>query len=79
MDRVVSEYYAELTDEDVPKAIKTEAAKIVKPYANDKKAVPEKINWAALQQDAETMIRLLELYQRERELEDDEERWMMLN
>lgn len=79
MDRVVSEYYAELTDNDVPKAIKTEAAKIVKPYADDKKDVPQKVNWAALQKDAEAMIRILELYQRERDLEDDEERWMMLH
>lgn len=79
LDRVVSEYYGELTDDDVKPSIQKEAAKIVRPYAKDGLKVPQAINWEALYQDAEAVIRLLELYQRQRDLEDDEDTWMMMH
>lgn len=79
MDRVVSEYYGELTEDDVPVRIQKEAAKIVRPYAKDGLKVPQAVNWQALHQDTEAMLRLLELYQRERDLQDDEETWMMMH
>ena len=79
MDRVVSEYYGELTEPDVPAKVQKEAAKIVRPYAKDGAKVPQAVNWQALHKDAEAVIKLLELYQRERELQDDEEQWMLLH
>lgn len=79
LDRVVSEYYEELTEADRPKAVQKEAAKIVRPYAKDGQKVPQQVNWQALYADAEAVIKLLELYRRERELDDDEEQWLMLH
>lgn len=60
------------------------AAKIVKPFSDDKRAaIPEvaSVDWAALDRDAKRVDALIALWrkqQTERYLRDDEETWMML-
>ena len=75
---VVADYYKELTEPEVKQSVKKEAAKIVRPYAKDGLKVPEQVNWAALYQDAEAISRLIELYQRQQIISDDDE-WLMLH
>lgn len=82
LDRVVSELYGELTQPAVAKAVQKEAAKIVRPYAQDGEKVPQQVNWAKLEQDIQAVQRLMELYQIEvynLQLQDDEETWLMLH
>lgn len=77
LDRVVSEYYGELTESDVPMAVQKEAAKIVRPYAKDGDKIPQSVNWAALEQDFDRVIKLLELYQQQQD--DEDMLWMMMH
>lgn len=79
LDRVVSEYYGELTKPDVPKAVQKKAAALVKPYAKDGKKIPEAVNWEALQLDIVRVKKILELWQIQYQLEAEEEEWMMLH
>lgn len=79
LDRVVSEYYDELTGASAPEAIKKQAAKIVKPYAVDRQTIPETVNWAAMEQDVDRVIAMLTLYQKHRDILDDDEDFMLLS
>lgn len=79
LNRVVSEYYGELTDEEMPTAVQKEAAKIVRPYAQDGLKVPERVDWSKLEADFDRVIMLLELYQRHKDIDDDDEIWMMMH
>lgn len=79
LDRVVSEYYGELTKPDVPKAVQKKAAALVKPYAKDGKKIPEAVNWEALQLDIVRVKKILELWQIQYQLKAEEEEWMMLH
>ena len=78
VDGVVVDYYKELTEPDVKQSVKKAAAKIVRPYAKDGLKVPEQINWAALYQDVTALSNLIELYQRQQIIADDDE-WLMLH
>ena len=78
VDFVVSDYYKELTEPEVKQSVKKEAAKIVRPYAKDGLKVPEQVNWGALYQDAVALSKLIELYQRQQIIADDDE-WLMLH
>lgn len=82
LDRVVSEYYGELTEPEIPKAVQKKAAAIVRPYAKDGNKIPEKVDWAKLEADAARVRKLLELWQEhfhELDLQAEEEEWMMLH
>ena len=79
LDRVVSEFYGELTDPDMPISVQKEAAKIVRPYAQDGLKVPQSVNWAKMEGDIDRVMLLLELYQKHYDIEDDDETWMMMH
>lgn len=79
LDRVVSEFYGELTEDDMPAAVKKEAAKIVRPYAQDGQKVPQKVNWAKLEMDIDRVMQLVELYQKHRDIDDEDETWLMMH
>jgi len=64
VDDAVDEYYKEII-KGTTKAIQHKAAKIVKPYAEDKKKIPEKIDWIDFSEDITRVKELLALYQQE--------------
>ena len=87
LDRAVSEFYGEIVDADLPKSVKTEAANLVKPFADKKaryKAVPKpaEVDWKALERDAEAVAALIGLWNAELAAkaadEDDDETILML-
>ena len=82
LDKVVAEYYGEIIDSDLPKAVKAEAANVVRPFVarSDSGArVPKvaKVNWDALQQDAKAVGELLRIWN-ERLADDDDEEFLLL-
>lgn len=89
LDRVVSEYYGEIVEADLPAKVKKEAAAIVKPFADKEaryKSVPPvaQVDWTALQRDAEAVAAILriwsdELAQRDIDVDDDDTILMMMH
>lgn len=85
LDKVVSEYYGEIVDSDVPKSVKADAARIVKPFAKGSAAVPmeAQVDWAALNRDADAVNAILAIWNEEianQEIdEDDDDMMMMIN
>jgi hypothetical protein len=79
LDRVVSEFYGELTDPEMPVAAKKAAAKIVRPYAKDGEKIPQSVDWSKMEQDVDRVMMLLELYQKYQNAEDDDLLWMMMH
>lgn len=86
LDRVVSEYYGEIVASDAPQAVKAEAGKLVKPFADKKgryKAVPKpaEVDWVALQRDADAVSAILRIWSEEvsqNDIEDDDTEFFML-
>lgn len=74
LDRVVSDYYGELTQPTVPISVRKEAKQIVKPYVEQKQ-----VNWSKFEGDLDRVIKLLELYQHLQDIEDDDETWLMMH
>lgn len=74
LDRVVSDYYGELTQPTVPFQVRKEAKQIVKPYVEKKQ-----VNWSKFEGDLDRVIKLLELYQHLQDIEDDDETWLMMH
>lgn len=87
LDRVISEYYAEVVNADgVSQEAKKEVAQVVKPYADKKgrfKAVPAaaQIDWAALESNASAVSAILQIWSEEvkkNDIDDDDDTMMML-
>lgn len=87
LDRAVAEYYGEIVNADLPKSVKTEAANLVKPFADKAaryKALPKpaEVNWAALERDANAVAALLGLWSAELAakvaLDDDDDFLLMV-
>ena len=84
LDKVVAEYYGEIVEADVPKAVKAEAAQIVNPYVEKSRQtrVPkvDAIDWVALQRDVDAVSALMNLWSDEiaKENEDDDELLLMM-
>jgi hypothetical protein len=64
IDTSIDEYYKEII-EGAPKAIQHKAAKIIKLYAEDKKKIPEQIDWPGFSRDISRVKELLALYRQE--------------
>jgi|SRR6185295_3184006 len=75
LDKVVSDLYGELAD--IP-AVQKEAAKIVRPYAQDGLKVPQMVNWEKFGQDFDRLIMLYELYQKSQD-DDSEDEWILMH
>lgn len=75
--------YADLTAKEMPKEVRKEAASIVRPFA-DVRGVPEpqKVDWAALAEEAAVTLELISLWRKEalkREILDDDDDILMLD
>lgn len=87
LESVVAEYYADLTESDLPASVKAKAAKLVKPYAkrpSKRQGVPtaQSVNWKALEADAENARQLMELWKQEimeRDLQAEDDYLMMVD
>lgn len=82
LDKVVAEYYGEIIESDLPKAVKAEAANVVRPFVarGDSGArVPKsaKVDWAALERNAKAVGELFRIWN-ERVVDDDEEEFLLL-
>lgn len=81
LNRSVAEMYAELAEASAP--IQAQAAKVVRPFADDRKAeVPKAIDWTAIERDATRVRRLISLWrqmQTAREIDAEDEEWFLLN
>lgn len=76
IDQWVDEMYAEIVAADLPKAIKQEAGKIVRPFVDERRQKipePEKVDWAALRSEASAIRSLYELWVRVMDEEEEEE------
>lgn len=62
----IDEAYAEMTSPQAPAEVRKQAAEIVKPHADTKKAVPtaSSVDWSALAEEARKVEQLLSLYER---------------
>lgn len=62
----IDEAYAEMTSPQAPKEVRVAAAKIVKPVANTKYAVPRasQVDWSALVEEQQKIQQLLSLYEK---------------
>lgn len=62
----IDDVYADLTAPTAPAEVRKQAAAIVKPHADTKKAVPEasQVDWAALAGEARKVRELMDLYAR---------------
>lgn len=62
----IDEVYAELTAPEAPKAIRKEAAKVVKPLAESRAKVPaaSTVDWSELVEQSQRVEQLLALYEK---------------
>jgi hypothetical protein len=70
LDDVVAELYGELTEDDVPKAVQAKAAKLVKPFVEQKSkklAIPPEsaVDWTALERDASRVRQIIALWRKQ--------------
>ena len=79
VDKSISEYYGVLTDESQPEKVRKQAAKIIKPYAEDKKSVPVSVDWDKLEADLDRVMKLLGLYQQRMKIQKEDEFWIMFS
>lgn len=86
LDRVVAEYYGEIIDADLPKSVKAEAADVVRPFV-DKQArgaripQPARVDWEALQRDADAVSALVRIWSDEivrQDIDDDDDEFFMM-
>lgn len=75
--------YGELTQPAASEATQSKAAKLVKPFSDDKRSdvpAPEAVDWAALERDAKRTASLVKLWlaqQTEQELQNDDDDFML--
>lgn len=81
VDASASEMYADLTASDMPKAVRKEAAALVRPFSESKGIPnPQVVDWDALAADASAVLELLSLWRREaddRDILDDDDDILM--
>ena len=81
LDKVVAEYYGDIVESDLPKAVKREAAEVVEPFVERKtRGIPKpaNIDWVALQRDADAVGTILQIWHEElQEIEEEEDLMMM--
>jgi hypothetical protein len=70
LDDVVNELYGELTEDDVPPAVQAKAAKLVKPFVEQKSkklAIPPEsaVDWTALERDASRVRQIIALWRKQ--------------
>lgn len=78
LHKVVSEYYRDIVESDLPKEVKKEAAKVVRPFVDKKvQGIPKtnSVDWIALQRESDRIGLLLEIWNEEliaAEIDDEE-------
>jgi hypothetical protein len=75
LDRVIQEYYEEIVDKGSESSAE-KAARIVKPFAEDRAVIPRQVDWMALEADLKRVKMLLALWKEE--VEDDEDEDLLL-
>jgi hypothetical protein len=86
LDRVVAEYYGEIVASDAPQAVKAEAGKLVKPFADKQarfKFVPPvaQVDWKALQRDSDAVAAIIRIWSDEiaqRDIDEDDDDILMM-
>jgi hypothetical protein len=85
LDRTIAEYYSEIIEADVPKSVKQEVGEVVRPYIERKaKGIPQRsnIDWQALQQNADAVGTILQIWNEElraNDLEEDDEEFLIMH
>lgn len=79
LDRVISEYYGEIVNSDLPLSAKEEAAEAVKPYTSAY-GIPQvsQVDWNALNNSLDAVSRILSIWQAEVLAQHDDEETLFM-